>query len=154
MGYCHAAPTSGTYRLVDVTDDQMGLHRDGTKWNLDHDVVEARRCVQTSQRRLIMEACVLGMLLRRHLSGQLLFKTVSVAQASLLSSAHIARSSIAPQYIDTALPTEPSDPSADCSLRHDLLKFELSKISAQVLDHAMRVDGAPYSSVLTLHDKL
>ena len=64
------------------------------------------------------------------------------------------RSSIAPQYIDTGFPMDPSEPDADPSLRHDLLKFELSRISAQVLDHAMRVDTPPYSSVLSLHDKL
>lgn len=48
----------------------------------------------------------------------------------------------------------PSDPGTDPNLRHDLLKFELSKISAQILDHAMRVDAPPYPSVRSLHDKL
>jgi hypothetical protein len=64
------------------------------------------------------------------------------------------RSSIAPQYIDTSFPVAPSEPGADPGLRHDLLKFELSKVSAQVLDHAMRVDAQPYSSVRSLHETL
>ena len=68
--------------------------------------------------------------------------------------ADTSRSSIAPQYIDTAFPTDPSDPGADPTLRHDTLKFALSKISAQVLDHAMRVDAPPYASVRTLHERL
>jgi hypothetical protein len=65
-----------------------------------------------------------------------------------------ASSSIAPQYIDASFPEGPSDESSDPTLRHDLLKFELSKISAQVLDHAMRVDAPLYTSVAVLHERL
>lgn len=50
----------------------MGLHRDGSKWNLDRDTVEARRYGNTTDDWLKLQTCVLGSFQRRCLSGELL----------------------------------------------------------------------------------
>lgn len=76
------------------------------------------------------------------------------SQGILICVLTMFRSSIAPQYIDAAYPQHAAGILAANSPRHDLLKFELSRISAQVLDHAMRVQTPPYASVTELHDKL
>lgn len=54
----------------------MGLHRDGSKWDLNFDTVEARRYVAIHLGCLILQAGVLGGFQRRCFSGQLLLQTV------------------------------------------------------------------------------
>ncbi|KAK6909911.1 hypothetical protein L486_00437 [Kwoniella mangroviensis CBS 10435] len=101
----------------------MGVHRDGARWNLPHEVVEERR-------RVFWESY-----------------SVDVFQANCFSRP----CSLSLDYVDTAFPSHPG-----LSLEKDFftLKFELSRISAAILDRAMKVNETPYSKVNELHQRL
>ncbi|ORY30182.1 fungal-specific transcription factor domain-domain-containing protein [Naematelia encephala] len=107
----------------------MGLHRDGARWNLPIEVVEERRLVfwQTY--------------------------AADVFQANCFSRP----SSIDPRYIDAAFPREPVGVrySNDVDNRGFFtLKYELSKISARILDFAMVVEKGSYTTVSDLHQTI
>jgi len=116
----------------------MGLHRDPTRWNLPASVVEERR-------RVFWES-----------------HAADIFQANCFSRPN----SISPDYIDAALPSEMVySRFVDRGAIHrgeqpveekgfSTLKFELSRIASSVLDHAMKVNAPPYSTVLELHERL
>lgn len=111
----------------------MGLHRDGTRWNLAPDIVEERR-------RVFWEC-----------------QTADVLQANCFSRSCVAahqtlltlRSTIAAHHIDCAFP---SDPGPERSFY--TLKFELSVLAQQVLDFAMDVRPKAYAAVIALHERV
>ncbi|WWC94364.1 hypothetical protein V866_001206 [Kwoniella sp. B9012] len=59
--------------------------------------------------------------------------------------------SISLDYVDTAIPSQTGPPFEKDFFT---LKFELSQISAAILDRAMKVKETPYSSVNELHQRL
>lgn len=102
----------------------MGMHRDGTRWNLPEDVVE--------ERRKVFWEC----------------NAADVFQAHCFSRP----SAVNPEHCDTAFPSEPLNLHGDKS--YFILRFELSQISSEILTMAMRIRKPPYSEVTELDLKL
>ncbi|BEI84665.1 hypothetical protein CcaverHIS002_0500660 [Cutaneotrichosporon cavernicola] len=73
--------------------------------------------------------------------------TADIFQANCFSRPN----SINADYIDTMLPR---DVPVGGGKGYMTLKHELSQLSSFVLDHAMKVQAPPYSTVMALHDKL
>ncbi|WWC88880.1 uncharacterized protein L201_003795 [Kwoniella dendrophila CBS 6074] len=59
--------------------------------------------------------------------------------------------SLSPEYVDAAFPAN-TGPVFEKDFYH--LKFELSQISAAILERAMKVKSSPYSTVTDLHQRL
>nr|XP_018263450.1 uncharacterized protein I303_03319 [Kwoniella dejecticola CBS 10117]OBR85608.1 hypothetical protein I303_03319 [Kwoniella dejecticola CBS 10117] len=102
----------------------MGMHRDGERWNLPHDVVEERRKVfwecnaaDTFQAHCFSRPCTMN-----------------------------------PEHCDTAFPTIPLSSTGEKG--YTILRFELSQLSGEILNLAMKVRRPPYSTVLDLHRRL
>ncbi|KAL5330096.1 hypothetical protein ACEPPN_003620 [Leptodophora sp. 'Broadleaf-Isolate-01'] len=105
----------------------MGMHRDGSRWNLPEDVVEERRA--------------------------LLFEAVFYPFHWLLKVELILdRCAVNPEHCDTAFPSDLDNLNGDKS--YFTLRFELSQISAEILTLAMRVRKPPYSEVTDLDLRL
>ncbi|KAH7411112.1 hypothetical protein BKA64DRAFT_692805 [Cadophora sp. MPI-SDFR-AT-0126] len=102
----------------------MGMHRDGTRWDLPEDVVE--------ERRKVFWEC----------------NAADVFQAHCFSRP----SAVNPEHCDTAFPSEPLNLHGDKS--YFILRFELSQISSEILTMAMRVRKPPYSEVTDLDLRL
>ncbi|KAJ8113234.1 hypothetical protein OPT61_g4591 [Boeremia exigua] len=102
----------------------MGMHRDGARWNLPDDVVE--------ERRKVFWEC----------------NAADVFQAHCFSRP----SAVNPEHCDTAFPLEPQ--GAHGEKGYYTLRFELSQISSEILNMAMRVQKPPYSTILELDAKL
>ncbi|PVH82125.1 hypothetical protein DL98DRAFT_653478 [Cadophora sp. DSE1049] len=102
----------------------MGMHRDGTRWNLPEDVVE--------ERRKVFWEC----------------NAADVFQAHCFSRP----SAVNPEHCDTAFPSEPPNLHGDKS--YFILRFELSQISSEILTMAMRVRKPQYSEVTDLDLRL
>ncbi|XEV01060.1 hypothetical protein FSHL1_006347 [Fusarium sambucinum] len=102
----------------------MGMHRDGDRWNLPQDVVE--------ERRKVFWEC----------------NCADIFQAHCFSRP----SAINPEHCDTAFPSEPPRPNGEKS--YSILRFELSQLSSQILNMAMKVQKPPYSDVTDLGFRL
>ncbi|KAF2829606.1 hypothetical protein CC86DRAFT_285630 [Ophiobolus disseminans] len=102
----------------------MGMHRDGARWHLPQDVVE--------ERRKVFWEC----------------NAADVFQAHCFSRP----SAINPEHCDTIFPSEPRGTHG--AKGYFTLRFELSQISAEILNMAMKVQRSPYSKVLELDAKL
>ncbi|KAJ4987063.1 transcriptional regulatory protein C1F7.11c 2 [Stagonosporopsis vannaccii] len=102
----------------------MGMHRDGARWNLPQDVVE--------ERRKVFWEC----------------NAADVFQAHCFSRP----SAVNPEHCDTAFPSEPQ--GANGEKGYFTLRFELSQISAEILNTAMKVQRPSYSTILELDAKL
>uniref|UniRef100_A0A8H7NQV2 Xylanolytic transcriptional activator regulatory domain-containing protein n=1 Tax=Bionectria ochroleuca TaxID=29856 RepID=A0A8H7NQV2_BIOOC len=98
----------------------MGMHRDGDRWNLPHDVAE--------ERRKVFWEC----------------NAADVFQAHCFSRP----SAINPEHCDTAFPSGQSHPNGEKS--YSILRFELSQLSAEILNMAMKVRKPAYSEVTEL----
>ncbi|CAH0022329.1 unnamed protein product [Clonostachys rhizophaga] len=98
----------------------MGMHRDGNRWNLPHDVAE--------ERRKVFWEC----------------NAADVFQAHCFSRP----SAINPEHCDTAFPSGQSHPNGEKS--YSILRFELSQLSAEILNMAMKVRKPAYSEVTEL----
>ncbi|KIL92314.1 hypothetical protein FAVG1_04723 [Fusarium avenaceum] len=98
----------------------MGMHRDGDRWNLPQDVVE--------ERRKVFWEC----------------NSADIFQAHCFSRP----SAINPEHCDTAFPSEPPKPNGEKS--YSILRFELSQLSSQILNMAMKVRKPAYSEVTNL----
>jgi hypothetical protein len=98
----------------------MGLHRDGGKWNLPDEVVEDRRRVFWECR----SAEVFQVRITETIDGNLLTLRPIASldrEPLLMKDANQSRSSIAPEFVDTAFPQT-------ATVFYNL-KFELCKIS-------------------------
>lgn len=102
----------------------MGMHRDGTCWNLPQDVVE--------ERRKVFWEC----------------NAADIFQAHCFSRP----SAINPEHCDTAYPSEPLNLSGEKS--YFTLRFELSQLSSEILNMSMKIQKPTYSQVLDLDRKL
>ena len=102
----------------------MGMHRDGTCWNLAEDVVE--------ERRKVFWEC----------------NAADIFQAHCFSRP----SAINPEHCDTAYPTDPLNLKGEKS--YFTLRFELSQLSSEILNMAMKIHKPAYSDVLDLDRKL
>ncbi|KAK9234666.1 hypothetical protein V1525DRAFT_391222 [Lipomyces kononenkoae] len=102
----------------------MGMHRDGTRWNLPHDVVE--------ERRKVFWEC----------------NAADTFQAHCFSRP----CAINPEHCDTAFPMEPLNRNGEKS--YSILRYELSQLSAEILNMAMKVQKPEYSDVIDLDLKL
>ncbi|KAJ4263378.1 hypothetical protein NW762_006197 [Fusarium torreyae] len=102
----------------------MGMHRDGDRWNLPQDVVE--------ERRKVFWEC----------------NCADIFQAHCFSRP----SAINPEHCDTAFPSEPPRPNGEKS--YSILRFELSQLSSQILNMAMKVRKPAYSDVTDLGFRL
>lgn len=102
----------------------MGMHRDGTRWNLPQDVIE--------ERRKVFWEC----------------HAADVFQAHCYSRPCV----INPEHCDTAFPSEP--PSLNGEKSYFTLRFELSQLSSEILAMAMKVRKPPYTEVTELDLKL
>ncbi|KAL6364654.1 hypothetical protein LRP88_00624 [Fusarium phalaenopsidis] len=102
----------------------MGMHRDGDRWNLPQDVVE--------ERRKVFWEC----------------NSADIFQAHCFSRP----SAINPEHCDTAFPSEPVRPNGEKS--YSILRFELSQISSEILNMAMKVRRPAYSEVTDLDLRL
>ncbi|KAJ3549622.1 hypothetical protein NM208_g411 [Fusarium decemcellulare] len=98
----------------------MGMHRDGDRWNLPKDVVE--------ERRKVFWEC----------------NSADIFQAHCFSRP----SAINPEHCDTAFPSEPVRPNGEKS--YSILRFELSQLSSEILNMAMKVRRPAYSEVTDL----
>ncbi|RSL96732.1 hypothetical protein CDV31_013336 [Fusarium ambrosium] len=106
------------------TNEQMGMHRDGNRWNLPKDVVE--------ERRKVFWEC----------------NSADIFQAHCFSRP----SAINPEHCDTAFPSEPVRPNGEKS--YSILRFELSQLSSEILNMAMKVRRPAYSEVTDLDLRL
>ncbi|OCF30850.1 hypothetical protein I317_05061 [Kwoniella heveanensis CBS 569] len=102
----------------------MGLHRDGARWNLSPEVVEERR-------RVFWESF-----------------SVDIFQANCFSRP----SSLSLDYVDTAFPANTAPISSEEDFYRS--KFQLSQISAAILERAMKVRQSSYQTVTDLHQRL
>ncbi|RTE74499.1 hypothetical protein BHE90_011070 [Fusarium euwallaceae] len=102
----------------------MGMHRDGDRWNLPKDVVE--------ERRKVFWEC----------------NSADIFQAHCFSRP----SAINPEHCDTAFPSEPVRPNGEKS--YSILRFELSQLSSEILNMAMKVRRPVYSEVTDLDLRL
>ncbi|KAI8667623.1 Fungal-trans domain-containing protein [Fusarium sp. Ph1] len=102
----------------------MGMYRDGDRWNLPQDVVE--------ERRKVFWEC----------------NSADIFQAHCFSRP----SAINPEHCDTAFPSEPVRPNGEKS--YSILRFELSQISSEILNMAMKVRRPAYSEVTDLDLRL
>ncbi|CVL07393.1 uncharacterized protein FMAN_14333 [Fusarium mangiferae] len=102
----------------------MGMHRDGDRWNLPQDVVE--------ERRKVFWEC----------------NCADIFQAHCFSRP----SAINPEHCDTAFPSEPPRPNGEKS--YSIIRFELSQLSSQILNMAMKVRKPAYSDVTDLGFRL
>ncbi|RSL70431.1 hypothetical protein CEP53_001841 [Fusarium sp. AF-6] len=102
----------------------MGMHRDGDRWNLPKDVVE--------ERRKVFWEC----------------NSADIFQAHCFSRP----SAINPEHCDTAFPSEPVRPNGEKS--YSILRFELSQLSSEILNMAMKVRRPAYSEVTDLDLRL
>ncbi|GLA40620.1 hypothetical protein AnigIFM63309_008454 [Aspergillus niger] len=102
----------------------MGMHRDGTRWNLSQDVIQERRKVfwelnaaDTFQAHCFSRPCAIN-----------------------------------PEHCDVEFPAEPLHASREKS--YSRLRFELSQLSSEILNMAMKVRKPPYSAVTDLDIRL
>ncbi|GLA46277.1 hypothetical protein AnigIFM63604_009749 [Aspergillus niger] len=102
----------------------MGMHRDGTRWNLSQDVIQERRKVfwelnaaDTFQAHCFSRPCAIN-----------------------------------PEHCDVEFPAEPLHASREKS--YSRLRFELSQLSSEILNMAMKVRKPPYSAVTDLDVRL
>ncbi|KAL4939489.1 hypothetical protein BDV06DRAFT_198793 [Aspergillus oleicola] len=102
----------------------MGMHRDGACWNLPQDVVE--------ERRKVFWEC----------------NAADTFQAHCFSRP----CAINPEHCDVAFPSEPPNSTGEKS--YSILRFELSQISSEILNMAMKVRKPPYSHVIDLDLRL
>lgn len=102
----------------------MGMHRDGTCWNLAEEVVE--------HRRKVFWEC----------------NAADIFQAHCFSRP----SAINPEHCDTAYPSDPLNLRGEKS--YFTLRFELSQLSAEILNMAMKIRKPAYSDVIDLDRKL
>ncbi|OCF40873.1 hypothetical protein I317_05323 [Kwoniella heveanensis CBS 569] len=102
----------------------MGMHRDGARWNLPDDVVE--------ERRKVFWEC----------------RTADTFQAHCFSRPCILN----PEHCDTAYPFMPVSTNGEKC--YSALRFELSQLSGEILNMAMKVERPPYSTVTDLYQRL
>ncbi|KAL1893125.1 hypothetical protein Sste5346_006557 [Sporothrix stenoceras] len=102
----------------------MGLHRDGARWNLPPDIVEERR-------KVFWEV-----------------NAADIFQAHCFSRP----STVNPDHCDTEFPSEPRFVSSEKGYFE--LRFELSQISFEILNMAMKARRPHYSEVTMLDQKL
>lgn len=101
----------------------MGLHRDGKRWALSDEMIE--------ERRLVFWECYFS---------------------DLLASNNFCRpGSIGPEFMDTAYPELPPEPSHHALWER--ARFELTSMFVDTLNHSMRVKPPPYSNVAVVHDR-
>ncbi|KAL4893492.1 hypothetical protein BDV59DRAFT_207607 [Aspergillus ambiguus] len=100
----------------------MGMHRDGTRWNLPEDVVE--------ERRKVFWEC----------------NAADIFQAHCFSRP----CAINPEHCDVAFPSDPMNGEKSYSI----LRFELSQLSSEILNMAMKVQQPAYSAVIDLDLRL
>ncbi|KAK7222982.1 hypothetical protein V2G26_010985 [Clonostachys chloroleuca] len=112
----------------------MGLHRDGSKWNLPPDVIE--------ERRLVFWECY----------------TIDIFQAHCFSRPPLMRAN----HFDTQLP-RPSHVSTHLAAGHDrdymgkdfkFMKYEIVKVLARLLDLTLDVSPPPYERVNDEYEKI
>ncbi|KAA8642659.1 Zn(II)2Cys6 transcription factor [Aspergillus tanneri] len=102
----------------------MGMHRDGARWNLPQDVVE--------ERRKVFWEC----------------NAADTFQAHCFSRP----CAINPEHCDVAFPSEPLISSGEKS--YSIIRFELSQLSSEILNMAMKVRKPRYSDVIDLDVRL
>ncbi|KAH7082385.1 fungal-specific transcription factor domain-containing protein [Paraphoma chrysanthemicola] len=102
----------------------MGMHRDGSRWNLPQDVIE--------ERRKVFWEC----------------NAADVFQAHCFSRP----CAINPDHCDTQFPSEPLNMRGEKG--YTTLRLELSQLSAEILNMAMSVRKPAYSEVVKLDSKL
>ncbi|OAL44454.1 hypothetical protein IQ07DRAFT_521681 [Pyrenochaeta sp. DS3sAY3a] len=102
----------------------MGMHRDGTRWNLPQDVVEERR-------KVFWEV-----------------NSADIFQAHCFSRP----SAINPEHCDTEFPSQPLNLSGEKT--YFILRFELSQLSSEILNMAMKVRKPPYSDVMDMNMRI
>ncbi|KAH8587807.1 hypothetical protein B0O99DRAFT_526197, partial [Bisporella sp. PMI_857] len=102
----------------------MGMHRDGARWNLSRDVVEERRKV---------------------------FWEINAAD-TFQAHCFSRPCAINPEHCDTLFPTDASIVSGEKS--YFILRFELSQISSEILNMALKVRKPAFSSVVELDLRL
>ncbi|KAK5077349.1 hypothetical protein LTR51_003038 [Lithohypha guttulata] len=102
----------------------MGMHRDGTCWNLAHDVVE--------ERRKVFWEC----------------NAADIFQAHCFSRP----AAINPEHCDTAYPSEQLNLEGEKS--YFRLRFELSQLSSEILSLSMKIRRPSYADVVDLDRKL
>ncbi|KAH7070681.1 hypothetical protein BKA63DRAFT_545166 [Paraphoma chrysanthemicola] len=102
----------------------MGMHRDGSRWNLPQDVVE--------ERRKVFWEC----------------NAADIFQAHCFSRP----CAINPDHCDTQFPSEPLNMRGEKG--YTTLRLELSQLSAEILNMAMSVRKPAYSEVIKLDSKL
>ncbi|KAF2153605.1 hypothetical protein K461DRAFT_278410 [Myriangium duriaei CBS 260.36] len=102
----------------------MGMHRDGARWNLRQDVVE--------ERRKVFWECNAGDIFQAHCFSR--------------------PCAINPDYCDTAFPSSMLE--AEGGKSYYILRFELSQISAEILDMTMKIRKPGYSTVTELDSRL
>ncbi|KAJ9144638.1 Transcription factor [Pleurostoma richardsiae] len=102
----------------------MGMHRDGDRWNLPRDVAE--------ERRKVFWEC----------------NAADIFQAHCFSRP----CAINPEHCDTAFPSEPLKPNGEKN--YSILRFELSQLSSEILNMAMKVRKPAYSDVIGLDVRL
>ncbi|KAL4736407.1 hypothetical protein BDV11DRAFT_211264 [Aspergillus similis] len=102
----------------------MGMHRDGACWNLPQNVVE--------ERRKVFWEC----------------NAADTFQAHCFSRP----CAINPEHCDVAFPSEPPNSRGEKS--YSILRFELSQLSSEILNMAMKVRKPPYAEVIALDLRL
>ncbi|EPE06816.1 hypothetical protein F503_03243 [Ophiostoma piceae UAMH 11346] len=102
----------------------MGLHRDGARWNLPEDIVQERR-------KVFWEV-----------------NAADIFQAHCFSRPCV----INPDHYDTAFPTETAPVPGEKGYYQ--LRFELSQLSGEILNMAMKARRPLYSEVTALDQKL
>ena len=137
----------------------MGMHRDGNRWNLPHDVAE--------ERRKVFWECNAADTFQAHCFSRPYVCSILVCLLTILRH---ARSSINPEHCDTAFPSEPLRLNGEKS--YSILRFELSQLSSEsvasvlkiyqviglfvfrILNMAMKVRKPAYSDVTELDVRL
>ncbi|OAA59728.1 Transcription factor [Niveomyces insectorum RCEF 264] len=102
----------------------MGLHRDGARWNLPQDIVE--------ERRKVFWEC----------------NAADIFQAHCFSRP----CAINPDHCDTAFPSEATTVTGEKGYYR--LRFELSQLSSEILNMAMKARRPPYTEVTEMDLKL
>ncbi|KAF4556666.1 Fungal specific transcription factor domain-containing protein 57 [Elsinoe fawcettii] len=102
----------------------MGMHRDGARWNLPDDIVE--------ERRKVFWEC----------------HAADIFQAHCFSRP----CAINPEHCDTRFPSDTSNSTGGKG--YYTLRFELSQLSSEILNMAMKVRKPAYSEVLELDARL
>ncbi|RDH28069.1 hypothetical protein BDQ94DRAFT_163103 [Aspergillus welwitschiae] len=107
----------------------MGMHRDGTRWNLSQDVIQERR-------KVFWE-----------------LNAADTFQAHCFSRPYRTPPPPPPRpHCDVEFPAEPLHASREKS--YSRLRFELSQLSSEILNMAMKVRKPPYSAVTDLDVRL